>query len=205
MLHVLLWTSQWPSWLLGRMFLCNPDPPFWLYPFATNLALYLCTSPDALYFTLKIHLHPIGTFSGGKSTVVHVWLSSKAAISSCIAFIHFGSTTASLKVCGSVTDEKVVKAFRKWGVTWLWETYDERGISLRTLSHNLSITVEVYCVWVIFWDYECLKHMWSHRLLVVDVVLQNYQGHQAGQVVVLQLLLELVSPPRMKLWDLVLQ
>lgn len=47
--------------------------------------------------------------------------------------------------------------------------------------------------------------MWSHRLLVVDVVLQNYQGHQAGQVVVLQLLLELVSPPRMKLWDLVLQ
>ena len=54
-------------------------------PLETNRALHLSIDPLAWYLTLYTHLHPMGTFPCGKSTLDQVWLSSRALISAAMA------------------------------------------------------------------------------------------------------------------------
>ena len=61
----------------------------------SDRALYLSTLPSALYFTVKIHLHPTGFLPLGRSVISHVPFFSNARTSSSTAAFHLGYLKAS--------------------------------------------------------------------------------------------------------------
>jgi len=53
-------------------------PSTWVKPLATKQALYCSMVPSKLYLILYIQQQPIGLYPGGRETICHVLLRSRA-------------------------------------------------------------------------------------------------------------------------------
>src|ERR1044071_4431599 len=91
-------------------------PSCWLYPCATNLALFLVTAPSSSNLFLKTHRVPIACLCFGRGTRRQTLFLSNWFNSSCMATIHSGSFNASLMVLGSTREINALVEQNKF--TW---------------------------------------------------------------------------------------
>ena len=119
------WTSIWnnlmPTWdtnannkrmasnlTIGAKVSSKSVPFSWLYPLATNLALFFINTLESCNLFLKIHLVPIISWSFGLGIRDQTRFFSKWLSSSCMANVQFGSFNTSTFCFGSIwdTDER---------------------------------------------------------------------------------------------------